>query len=228
VSSERLTHLGDPLSVGGDALFWRTVAQPVGLGPLVNSHEADDFETELKAAFVQVFEVYMRERMTRIEAYGMPHVGDLTVLERFVKAAGLALERKSDAEPYMRELFRAWISRNQRRGLAFLRHYLQLLWPGKWRLVQLWQDPALPYPAGASEVQTPGSFLTSRVRLYLELVGDINGSELSRLAGNFRSVVPARIVLEVAVTETGESGMRMAAVADQGDEAEDFTVTAAP
>lgn len=227
---ERLTSGGSPLTFGGsDSLFWRGAqALPTGLGPLLNSHEADDFEAELKAAIMQVFEVYLRERLTRIEAYGMPQAGDIIVLERFVKAAGLALERKSDAEAYMRELYRAWVARNQRRGLQFLRHYLQLLWPGKWRLVQLWQDPSLPYPAGASEVQTPGAFLTSRVRLYLDLVGDINGSELSRLAGNFRSVVPARIVLEVAVTETGESGLRLAAVADQGDEAEDFTVTAAP
>lgn len=225
MATERLTHEGSSLTQGGDPLFWRTVALPVGLGPLVNSHEADDFETELKAAFVQVFEVYMRERMTRIEAYGMPHVGDFTVLERFVKAAGLALERKSESEPYMRELFRAWVARNQRRGLAFLRHYLQLLWPGKWRLVQLWQDPALAYPAGASEVQTPGSFLTSRVRVYLELVGDINGAELAKVMGSFRSIVPARVVLEVATLTEVAAGVRVALVAD-GTEHEDWSITA--
>jgi hypothetical protein len=226
VANERLTHLGDPLSFGGDPLYWRSVAQTVGLGPLLNSHEANEFETEIKAAFIQVFEAYLRERISRVDAYGMPHIGDITVLERFVKAAGLALERKSDAEPYMRELYRAWVARNPRRGLQFLRHYLQLLWPGKWSLTQLWQDPSLPYPAGASATYTPGAFLTSRVRLFLDLDGDLDGTELAKLVGSFRTVLAARFVLEVANADAFGAGVRVALVSDEGTETEDFTVTA--
>jgi hypothetical protein len=155
----------------------------------------------------------------------MPHRGDFETVERFVKADGLALERQPALVPYMRELFRGWRARNPKRGLHFLRFYLQLLWPGQWTLVQLWQRPGLQYPFGASETFSEGSFLTSRVRLNLVLVGDNNGTELGRLAGSFRSVLPARIVLEVATAIAAEATVRVALVAE-GDEFESWAVTA--
>lgn len=223
--SRRLYYSGDPLSFEGDPLVFGPAQPPSGLGPLANSHEADDFEADVKAAFMQVFEYALRTKLARIERYGMPHRGDFETVERFVKAAGLALERRDNAEPYMRELFRAWVSHNPRRGLHFLRFYLQLLWPRSYTLTQLWHLPGDPYPSGCSEVQTPGSFLTSRVRLFLDITGDVDGSALSKLVGSFRAVLPARMVLEVATTNDFAAGVRVALVAET-DESEQFEVAA--
>lgn len=217
---------GEPLDFGGDPLVWGFPTPVAGLGPLLNSHEADDVERDLKAAFIEVFEGVLRRQMARINTYGMPHRGDFATIERFVKADGLALERRVNAQRYMRELFRAWQARNPRRGTHFLRHYLQLLWPGQWTLTQLWQRPDLPYPEGASEVFTPGCFLTSRVRLFLELDGDNDGTELARLSGSFRAVLPARMVLETAVLTEAAAVVRVALVVES-TEYETYAVTAA-
>ena len=220
--------IGDPLEFGGDALVGPSPALAGGLAPLAASYEADDYETQLKACFMQVFENMIRQQVARINTYGMPHRGDLQTVERFVKADGLALQRLTNTEPYLRELYRGWRVRNPKRGLHFLRFYLQLLFPNAWTLVQLWQDPTRAYPGGASEVEVPGYVLTSRVRLYLTLAGDIDGSELSRLTGVFRSVLPARMVLESAFLGVGAAGFSVALVALQGDESQDFVGTIAP
>lgn len=225
--SRQIAFNGDPLQFGGLPLVFGPPQPPAGLGPLANSHEADDLEAELKAAFMEVFEFVLRARLVRLGSYGMPHRGDFEVLERFVKAAGLALERRDDAEAYMRELFRAWVSNNPRRGLHFLRHYLQLLFPGQATLSQLWQDPALPYPSGASELPIAGGYRTSRVRLLLGLDGDTDGSELAKVMGSLRSVIPARIVLEVTTLTEIEGEVRVAAVVE-GTEHEEWAITASP
>jgi hypothetical protein len=223
-----LTGLGAGLTYDGVTLVWPGPAPLPGLGPLINSFDSDEVEAQLKAAFVDVFESALRDQIARINAYGTPHQGDIFVIERFVKHAGLALERDDYREGYMRELLRGWASHNPRRGLHFLRFYLRLLWPGLWTLDQLWQDPGRPYPEGSSPFQTPGSYLTSRARLILELAGDDDGSKLSRLMPIFRSVIPARMVLEVATVVRGEGAARVAMIADEGLDHEDLIVTAAP
>lgn len=215
---QQLTYLGEPL------VFGESQPEP-GLGPLLNSHEADDIEAGFKAAVIEVFEQVLRPKLARINAYGMPHRGDTDVLERFTKAEGLALERRLDLEPFMRELYRAWRARNPRRGLHFLRYYLRLLYPSGWSLTQLWHDPSRPYPLGVSETQRPGYYLTSRVRLYLEIEGDASGEVLAKVMGSLRSVVPARIVLEVSTSLTAEATARVALVSE-GTEHDAWTVTA--
>lgn len=224
--AQQLTFGGQPLTYLGEPLVFGDEQPPPGLGPLLESHEADEVEAAFKAAVIEVFERVLRPAVSRINAYGMPHRGDSKVLERFVKAEGLALERRANLEPFMRELYRAWRSRNPRRGLHFLRYYLRLLYPDKpWTLTQLWHDPARPYPEAVSEVPLPGYYLTSRVRLFLELDGDASGAELARLVGVFRAVLPARLLLEVATRIEGEATVRAALVAE-GTEFEAWTVTA--
>lgn len=222
----QLTFGGLPLTYLGEPLVFGDEQPPAGLGPLLRSHEADQVEADFKAAVIEVFERVLRPAVARINTYGMPHRGDMTVLERFVKAEGLALERRASLEPFMRELYRAWRARNPRRGLHFLRYYLRLLYPDSvWTLRQLWHDPNLPYPQGASDTPRPGYYLTSRVRLFLELEGDASGAELARLVGVFRAVLPARLVLEVATRVEGAATARVAMVAE-GTEFETWTVTA--
>ena len=223
---DRITYTADPLTYGGSALVWGAPALQTGLGPLLNSHEADDLEREFKAALMEVFETAFRAKMTQINTYGMPHRGSFVVVERFVKRAGLALERLNAREAYMRELFRGWVANNPRRGLHFMRFYLRLMWPGKWTLNQLWQDPAKPYPTGVSETQQPGFYLTSRVRLFLEVAGDIDGTELSKVLGSLRAVLPARFLLDAATTSAADAGLIAALVVDEGWDGDNWTVAA--
>lgn len=190
---------------------------PPELDPLKQSHEANDVEADLKAAFIEVFEDMLRPVERRINSYGMPHRGDFQTVERFVKAEGLAMDRSTNGEAYMRELYRAWRAHNPRRGTAFMRHYLQLIYPASTSVSQLWMPPsggsypddALPTPGGS------GWFLTSRVRVTLD------GSEITVSEAEFNliqsvllAVLPARMVLELYILAGGgfTSGPRMAAV----------------
>lgn len=172
---------------------------PHDLGPLRASREDGDVEAGLKAAFLAVFEDMIRPRLAKIGVYGAPHRGDFDVLERFVKADGLALDRQDAREPYMRELFRAWKSHNPRRGLHFLRHYLRLLYPGTSSVYQLWWNPSDPYPVG-SATEIPGGVLTSRVRVTVPGSSEMSSADLLRLRGILMSILPARMVLEMYVT----------------------------
>lgn len=196
---------------------------PPRLDPLANSHEANEVEAELQAAFIEVFEATLRAQERAINSYGAPHRGPFETIERFVKADGLAMER-ANAEPYMAELFRAWRALNPKRGTIFLRYYLQLLFPNQWTVSQLWQDPGLTYPDDANEAEGPGKFLTSRIRVSLDL---INGADLSQLVGSFRAVLPARFVLEVKVKTTFGNTLRMAGVMTL-HKFQRYTGTAAP
>jgi hypothetical protein len=187
---------------------------PPALDPLAQSHEADDLEAELQSAFIEVFEDMLRAAERRLNSYGVPHRAEFATIERFVKQDGLAMERRTSAEAFMAQLFRAWRARNPRRGTAFLRHYLQLLWPGQWTLEQLWQDPALPYPVGANGTEAPGKFLTSRLRLLFQDDALFSVDEVNRLSGSFRAVLPARMVLDIRVAAGAESFMRAGNVVD--------------
>jgi hypothetical protein len=172
---------------------------PPALGPLAASAEADQIEADMKAAFLEVFAAMLRPAITRINTYGMAHRGDFETVERFVKADGLALDRRTDREAFMRELYRGWRAHNPRRGLMFLRHYLQLLYPGASTVDQLWHHPTAPYPVNSSIVETVGWFLTSRIRVGLTGGDALSDVEVKRLRGIFLSIIPARLVLEMYV-----------------------------
>lgn len=196
---------------------------PPGLEPLANSHTADDVEADMQAAFIEVFEALLRPAERRVNTYGAPHRADFGTIERFTKADGLAMDRGTNPEAYLAQLFRAWRAHNPKRGTAFLRHYLQLLWPGLWSVAQLWQDPGKPYPSDMSEVEVPGWWLTSRIRVNLEIE---DPAELARLVGSFRAVLAARFVLELTLRRQFEGGLRMACAGAQG-EYQQFSGTAA-
>lgn len=199
-----------------------TVIPPV-LDPLKNIYEANDLEVELKAAFMEVFQDTLRDAERRINTYGIPHRGTFATVQRFVRAAGLSLENRASREAYMAELFRAWVAQNPRRGSAFLQTYLQLLWPNQWSLVQLWHDPADTYPPSGGGEQ-PGFILTSRLRLSLE--ADDQG-QLAQVVGSFRSVLPAKMVLEITLRRAFAGNLRVAN-AFMGGQFQEFAGTMAP
>ena len=206
-----------------DSLLTPPSVIPPRLNPLAQSHEADTLEAQLQSAFIEVFEATLRAAERRVNSYGTPHRGAFETIERFVKADGLALERKTDKEPFMAELFRGWRAQNPRRGTAFLRYYLQLLWPGQWTLSQVWQDPGQAYPAGVATVEQAGWFLTSRLQLRLDAE---DPGVLLQTLGSFKSVLPARMVLTTILRNDFANQPQMAAVMVAGEQQE-FAGTAA-
>ncbi|WP_428383708.1 hypothetical protein [Nevskia ramosa] len=168
--------------------------------PLADSHAADAVEEELKALFIRVFEETLRPVERRINALGMPHVGDFALIERSIKADGLAMYRGADRGA-MRYLYKAWRSNNPRRGLGFMRTYLQLLFPNSATIVQQWQDKSKPYPTALSDIDGGNHFLTSRVSVRLP---SDNAIAVLSVVAALRSTVPARILLTIQIISGDE------------------------
>lgn len=192
-----------------------SVYPPVGLGPLKRSWDATDVEADLKQVFIDLYYDFMRAGERELNVYGSPHLGSFDMIERFVKEDGLSLIRKDD-EDAMRYLFRAWKARNPKRGLHFLRTYLQLLWPNAWSVDQMWQRKGYPYPtnlAPSSGLPADPSYthyLTSRVVVSVE-DPDESGANLAGIAPAIRGVLGAKFVLFLSMlrrfANTGASGL---------------------
>jgi hypothetical protein len=174
---------------------------PPALEPIATEHSevVTALEHDLQEAFIAVFQAAIRPRLRRLAAYGMPHRAEFEALERFVKSSGLAIDRRTAGEDAMRQIFRAWTANNPRRGLAFLRLCLMLLYPGVHTADQLWQDPNREYPGGASPATGPTKWLTSRARVTIDAEAGLTAEELVRARSIMLSIVPARIVLEMSV-----------------------------
>lgn len=170
--------------------------EPIGKGAAF-----DDYERELFDLFRTVFRTQLRDSERALNVYGVPHLGSADLIERNVKQDGLALLHRDD-EPALRYLFLAWRTRNPRRGLHFLRTYLQLLYSNGWIAEQQWQRKDTPYPLGlATPREIAGDpqddhYLTSRVAV---LIGsdDEDGTGLPQIAPALRSVVAAKYVLDI-------------------------------
>lgn len=170
----------------------------VDLAPLRNSHEATQLESELKALLIYLFGQYVRPQERETNTAGTPHIGPFGQVERAVKAEGLALYRKSD-DGAMRHLFRAWRARNPKRGLHLLKAYLQLLWPNSWTCTQMWAEKGATYPLVLSTTDGGNHYLTSRVHVEV-----LSGADVNQLGRSLRSVLPARIFLDISSFQAGE------------------------
>jgi hypothetical protein len=117
------------------------------LQPLRNSAEFDAFESEFKALVIKVFNDTLRPLERQVNVSGMPHLGNSELIERTLKGWGLAIVRRDATRTAF--LLKAARARNPRRGLIFLRQYLQSVWPGVWKLEPLWHPIATAneYPA---------------------------------------------------------------------------------
>jgi hypothetical protein len=171
---------------------------PVNIEPLLKTHADNDVEQELYQIFCDVFEEYIRDKERDVNVSGMPHLGSFDLVSRHVEKDGLALINKGD-EAAMRYLFKAWKARNPKRGLHFIKTYLQLLWKGEASAYQMWQDKAHPYPTRLYESEQPNSFLTSRIRVVFDdLIGRENiTNEIMETAPALRSSLALRFVLEI-------------------------------
>lgn len=198
------------------------IPQPApDLVPLRESHEADQLETELKALFIYLFEMFIRPGEREINTVGTPHLGPFEQFERAVKTEGLALVRRGDEEA-MRYMLRAWKARNPKRGLHMLRLYMRLLWPEGWRVDQLWCDKAGTYPTDLRLSDGGHHFLTSRVNVTIS--SDVtSGAEVDAVAPALRSVVPARMLLKLTLEQRSASSLQLAAGFYQGAAIQSFT-----
>ena len=172
------------------------------LSPKVYDSDERELDEALRDIVSQVFEDTLRPKINDINVYGMPHLGRFEVVERFVKRDGLTLLRISDEER-MRYLFKAWKIKNPKRGLHFLRTFLQLLYPNAWAADQMWQEKDKPYPLHlktANEIKGKQTryWLTSRVQVSISDLTE-TGEYLLRVLPALRSVLGAKFVLMIAV-----------------------------
>ncbi|MFM0608632.1 hypothetical protein PQR05_29300 [Paraburkholderia sediminicola] len=110
------------------------------LQPLRNSFEYDQLEAEMKDAFMAVFNKYIRPAERQANLIGMPHLGDSDLIERTLKDYGLSIVKRDATRTAF--LLKAARARNPRRGMIFLRQYLQSVWPGVWKVEPLWHPIA--------------------------------------------------------------------------------------
>lgn len=172
--------------------------------------DESSIESELKQLFIALFEQQLRTKFRRIDHYGYPHLldePDFETVQRFVKLDGLSLlNREINNQPYMLEVFRAWRGQHQRRGLGFLEFYLQMLWPNAWTVTQWFHSVpnASNYPLNLSVNNAGNKFLTSRVSVLIDPYQLTDISEVLKITPTLKRIVPARVVLNVAMGLGGD------------------------
>ncbi|APQ14636.1 hypothetical protein BJP27_23980 (plasmid) [Pseudomonas oryzihabitans] len=171
------------------------------LQPLLNTLQVGDVEAELAQLLGELFDSELAPQDNEINVYGAPHLGSLPLIQRQLSSDGLSVLNLAD-EAGLRYLHKAWRYRNPKRGLHFLRKYLQVLFGSSWSVDQLYQLKSAAYPTvlrSAEEIVRAGGaitdyFLTSRVRV------DVNTSVVpERILKALLTTVAARIVLNVRV-----------------------------
>lgn len=192
---------------------------PPDLLPLRLSHEVGEVDADLKRIVLDLFEGNLRDLERELNSYGVPHLGPFELIERIVNGDGLRLFRREDIGA-MRYLFKAWKARNPRRGLIFLKTYLQLLWPNEWTCEQLWQRKDQPYPTALvrrSDITDPDPetnyWLTSRVTAQISSLDEL-GYGISKVADSLQATTAARLLLLVELLRnfgnTGDHALGMA------------------
>lgn len=114
--------------------------------PLRENHEAGQLELELKSLFTDLFNEMSADTFD-INVLGAAHLGSFDLVRRSINQDGLVVMPSASEEAATRYLYRAWNSGDvQKRGLHFLRTYLELLAPGRFQVRQLWHSKAHAYP----------------------------------------------------------------------------------
>lgn len=185
------------------------------LKPLQASFEENTLEADMKKLFIRLYHENLAQQDDEINTFGMPHLGTLSLLQRHIKADGLAVMNNGDTEK-IRFLFKAWKHQNPRRGLHFLRTYLRVLWGDAAEAQQMYQKKSLPYPThlrSLREIEGLGEsvndyYLTSRVRVDV----DTGDALQENIRAAVRSTLAARLVLDMRVAKFAVMEMGMAIV----------------
>lgn len=182
--------------------------------PLQRSAAADDVEAEFKELFMQLYQDRLAGSVKELALYGMPQLGSIGLIERYVSNDGLAVLRTTTVEQ-IRHLFHAWRYNNPQRGTAFLSAYLNVLFGPVSTIDQLWCHKDAMYPTAcvsAIEISNAGGdpedyYLTSRLRVDIDTT--IVPQRILRAA---RTAVAARFVLEIRVAKTLAFNMGIGAI----------------
>lgn len=122
-------------------------AQMPALLPLEGSFAENAVEADLKRLFIDLFKARLGETAFDANVLGSAHLGSLDLVRKSVNTDGLAMLSGSSEEAATRYLYRAWKSCNtQGRGVHFLRTYLQMLFPNRCEVTQLWHKKTDVYP----------------------------------------------------------------------------------
>ena len=115
--------------------------------PLQNSFAENQIEQELKGLFFDLFGTVSSQTFDA-SVMGAAHLGSFELVRQMVNHDGLILMPGDREEAATRYLYRAWRSGDiQKRGLHFLRTYLQMLFPNACEVNQLWHSEEYPYPS---------------------------------------------------------------------------------
>jgi hypothetical protein len=179
-------------------------AQLPQLTPLRYSFVADEIEDELKSLFFDVFDKYLAEQLFDANVLGMPHLGSIDLVKKFINADGLVLLPILFEPNKSRYLYKAWKSQSREgRGLFFLKTYLQVAFPGLWTVEQQMQLKTDPYPTALFDRSThendSDKYLTSRVNITILANGAIEIPEVSALNAIISAILPARFVPKITV-----------------------------
>lgn len=180
--------------------------------PLQRSAVADDVEAEFKALFLQLYKDRLGDGVNELALYGMPHLGSIGIIERYVSNDGLAVLRTTTVDQ-IRYLFHAWRYNNPQRGTAFLGAYLNALFGPVYTITQLYCHKSKVYPVDAmslGEIQDIAGnlddyYLTSRLRVDIET--PIVPERILRAS---RTAVAAKFVLELRIAQTIAFGYSIA------------------
>lgn len=181
--------------------------------PLSESFANDEVESELRDLMVELYNETLAEKDSEINVYGAPHLGPFSLVERWIAQDGLSVIRQND-EAALRYLFKAWRSRNPRRGTHFLAVYLRVLF-GDFEIAQLHMPKLGEYPEGLKselEITQAGEslddyYLTSRLRV--DLTADVVPERILRA---MKSTVAARLILQVRVSKRSRMSVGTAQV----------------
>lgn len=181
------------------------------MNPLLNSFTNGEVEADLQALFVRLYEETLATVDDEVNVYGAPHLGTLELIRRNLAQDGISV-LNNVTEDGLRYLFRAWRFQNPRRGTHFLETYLRVLFGDVYEINQLYQKIGGVYPndlVTMNDILLTGEsesdyFLTSRLRV------DLTTSEVpERVVSALRTVVAARMVLEVRIAQAARSDFEM-------------------
>lgn len=172
------------------------------LSPILHSHAANELERAMAGIFTGIVQDLQIEQFNDIYNYGVPWQGSRNVVERFTKLNGLAVLRRDDgglSDKLMGVIYSNWTAIASERGVGFLQFVLDMLYPNQNKIIPLWhsKELAASYPRFVAETKGQNRFLTSRVRIKMDVSVDI--AELSELAPTITRLVPWHVVPEVAV-----------------------------
>lgn len=172
------------------------------LSPILHSHAANELERAMAGIFTGIVQDLQIEQFNDIYNYGVPWQGGRNVVERFTKLNGLAVLRRDDgglSDKLMGVIYSNWTAIASERGVGFLQFVLDMLYPNQNKIIPLWhsKELAASYPRFVAETKGQNRFLTSRVRIKMDVSVDI--AELSELAPTITRLVPWHVVPEVAV-----------------------------